>query len=121
MTGALFAAKAPVGVSTKIEGGASWGAYQHGGIARRPQLAMVGEVPEAFVPLSGGRSIPVEIRSGGGDERTTRVEIHNETGVTMEISKVEEYILSDERIIQVVINAMQTNLKLRRSIGDAAR
>lgn len=39
--------------------------YAMGGIADRPQLAMFGEgsMPEAFVPLPDGRSIPVTMRS----------------------------------------------------------
>lgn len=42
--------------------------YSEGGVASTPQLAMFGEgsKPEAFVPLSGGRQIPVEMRGGGG-------------------------------------------------------
>jgi len=42
--------------------------YQHGGIARSPQLAVFGEgrQAEAFVPLPDGRTIPVTLRGGGG-------------------------------------------------------
>lgn len=31
-----------------------------------PELAVVGDVPEAIVPLPDGRSVPVQIRGGGG-------------------------------------------------------
>ena len=43
--------------------------YSRGGIASSPQLAMFGEgsVPEAYVPLPDGRSIPVTMNSGGGN------------------------------------------------------
>lgn len=42
--------------------------YATGGVARTRQLAMFGEgsLPEAFVPLPDGRSIPVSLAGGGG-------------------------------------------------------
>lgn len=42
--------------------------YAGGGIATSPQLAVFGEgsMNEAFVPLPDGRSIPVQMRGGGG-------------------------------------------------------
>jgi len=42
--------------------------YAAGGVADSPQLAMYGEgsKPEAFVPLPDGRSIPVAMKGGGG-------------------------------------------------------
>jgi tape measure domain-containing protein len=42
--------------------------YAGGGIARSAQLAMFGEgsLPEAYVPLPDGRSIPVTVSGGGG-------------------------------------------------------
>lgn len=47
--------------------------YARGGIATSPQLAVFGEgsMPEAFVPLPDGRSIPVTLRSSGGAGETT--------------------------------------------------
>ena len=41
--------------------------YARGGIARTPQLALFGEgsMPEAYVPLPDGRSIPVSFRNNG--------------------------------------------------------
>ncbi|MFB0523914.1 MAG: phage tail tape measure protein [Phycisphaerae bacterium] len=92
---------------------------QTGGIVKSPRVGLVGEVPEAIVPLIGGRSIPVEMRGGG--ERSTKVEIYNPPGVPMKISKAEEYILSDERIIQVTMRAMGTDIQYRRSIAQASR
>jgi uncharacterized protein YukE len=43
--------------------------YARGGIANSPQLAVFGEgsMPEAYVPLPDGRSIPVTMQGGGGD------------------------------------------------------
>ena len=61
--------------------------YARGGVARSPQLAMFGEgsLPEAYVPLPDGRSIPVTMRGGGGagnivvnvDAKGTQVEGDN--------------------------------------------
>lgn len=44
--------------------------YVRGGIATSPQLAVFGEgsMPEAFVPLPDGRSIPVSFRGAGAGE-----------------------------------------------------
>ena len=41
--------------------------YENGGIARSPQLSIFGEgrLPEAYVPLPDGRSIPVTMKGGG--------------------------------------------------------
>lgn len=40
--------------------------YAFGGIATSPQLALIGNVTEAYVPLPDGRSIPVTMRGGAG-------------------------------------------------------
>jgi len=42
--------------------------YANGGIARTPQLSLFGEgkLPEAYVPLPDGRTIPVTMSGGGG-------------------------------------------------------
>ncbi len=90
-------------------------AYQHGTITTSPHLAMVGEVPEAIVPLSGGRSIPVEMRGGGGGRGGVTINVNN-VPETYEISEAEEYMLGDERIINVFMQKIQTNGPLRRSI-----
>lgn len=46
--------------------------YASGGVANSPQLALFGEgsMPEAFVPLPDGRSIPVSFRNNGGVSET---------------------------------------------------
>jgi len=88
---------------------------QEGGVFTRPTLVRAGEVPEAFVPLSGGRSIPVEMRGGGGGGNLD-VHIHNEGEGKFEISEVEEYAISDQRIIDVTIRAAAEYGPYRRSI-----
>ena len=51
--------------------------YARGGIARSPQLAMFGEgsMPEAYVPLPDGRTIPVSLIGGGGSSTTNNVSV----------------------------------------------
>jgi TP901 family phage tail tape measure protein/lambda family phage tail tape measure protein len=51
--------------------------YANGGIARTPQLSVFGEgrLPEAYVPLPDGRSIPVTMQGSGGDGGGTAVNI----------------------------------------------
>jgi len=94
---------------------------QHGGILTSPTRVIAGEVPEAFVPLSGGRSIPVDMRGPLGGGTNLDVHIHNEGREKLEISSVQEYMVSDRRIIEVWMREAQTNLKVKRSIQQAAR
>ncbi len=53
-------------------------AYSNGGIASSPQVAMYGEgrMPEAYVPLPDGRSIPVSMKGGGGGNHTFNINTH---------------------------------------------
>jgi len=118
--GAIFGGGGmPTAGTVPAASGATLAKYQYGGIATHPQLALVGDVPEAFVPLSGGRSIPVELRGEGRGD--THVHIHNEQGEDREISRVENYIFSDQRIIDVFTRRAQTDGPLRRSIKQATR
>jgi hypothetical protein len=60
--------------------------YATGGIAKTPQMALFGEgrLPEAYVPLPDGRSIPVTMEgaTGGGTQNNVsiNVTINNEGG-----------------------------------------
>lgn len=49
--------------------------YDSGGIAKGPTTVNVGPIEEAFVPLSGGRKIPVETRGGDQGRAPTIVNI----------------------------------------------
>lgn len=55
--------------------------YANGGIARSPQVALFGEgrMPEAYVPLPDGRTIPVTMQGGGGGTNVV-VNVNMETG-----------------------------------------
>lgn len=58
--------------------------YAGGGIANRPQVALFGEgrMPEAYVPLPDGRSIPVTMQGGGTGAVNVNVVVNAQTGQT---------------------------------------
>lgn len=64
------------GVMTS-KGSLSLKQYAGGGVANSPQLAMFGEgsVPEAYVPLPDGRSIPVTVNGAGGGQSNVQINI----------------------------------------------
>lgn len=59
-------------------------AYANGGIANSPQVALFGEgrMPEAYVPLPDGRTIPVTMNGGGGGPTNVVVNVNMESGQT---------------------------------------
>ena len=81
---------------------------QAGGYVERGGLAKI-HTGETIIPKN---------QVGGGD---THVHIHNEQGEDREISRVEQYIISDQRIIDVFTRRAQTDGPLRRSIKQATR
>ena len=118
--GAIFGGGGmPTAGTVPASSGAMMARYQHGGVATRPHLAVVGEVPEAFVPLSGGR-IPVEMRGGRG-AGSFDVHIHNEGQEKLEISQAEQYWAGDQRVIDIFMTRSQTDGGLRRAIKEAAK
>lgn len=58
--------------------------YANGGIANSPQLAMFGEgrMPEAYVPLPDGRSIPVTMNGNSGGDTNVVVNVNMDAGQT---------------------------------------
>jgi hypothetical protein len=100
-----------MGVASGFGGGFSMA--QEGGVFTRPTAVIAGEVPEAFVPLSGGRSIPVEMRGGGEQQsgnRTINVNI-----VAMDSQDVFRVLSKNKRMLANMLFAnMQNNPALRR-------
>lgn len=91
--------------------------FAHGGIVNAPTRALIGEAgPEAVVPLSRGRAIPVEIKDLAGGRDDSR-----DIGVTINISavdgaSVQRMLLSDDgkRAIQTALrDARSTRRDLR--------
>ena len=85
--------------------------YAGGGIANRPQLAMFGEgsMPEAYVPLPNGRSIPVEMSGGSngtinvivnvssGSDSVSSSGTANAESATLLAAKVKELLINEKR------------------------
>lgn len=81
--------------------------FAEGGIAWTPQLAMVAEKgPEVITPMS----------KVGGMGKVT-VNFINESGYPIAPSRQEEYMLSDQRIIDVFVARMDTDATLQRAVG----
>jgi len=80
--------------------------YAEGGVAWRPQMASLAEnEPELITPFS-------KLGSLGGN---TTVNIINETGQPVQVTKEEKYMLGDQRILDVTIAAAGTNGAYRRA------
>ena len=73
------------------KGGFRSAAYANGGIARQPTLGLVGEgkYDEAIVPLPDGKSIPVSMRGGAGQQNnvTVNVTMHSDGSVSQQTSE----------------------------------
>lgn len=82
--------------------------YASGGVAWHKQLAVVAEnEPEVITPIS---------QLGGMGSKTT-VNVINQSGVPLEVGKEQEYMMSDQRIIDVVVGAAGINGNYRRAHG----
>ena len=91
----------PTAGTVTPEAGATLARYQHGGVALSPHIAMVGEVPEAFVPLSGGRSIPVEMRGESGPPSFTFI-MENKTETPLKMGQPRSGPNPREYVISIV-------------------
>lgn len=80
--------------------------YAAGGIASSPQMALFGEagMPEAYVPLPDGRSIPVALNQNGAEPRVT---VHNYSGAQVQTSVTHNEVAL---IIGQAIDANNRNL-----------
>lgn len=113
-SGSLFAF-ANGGIMTET-GSAPLKKYANGGIANSPQLALFGEgsMPEAYVPLPDGRTIPVTLKGAGqgGSQVVNQVEVNitvNKDGTTNTSTSGEEansYRMMGERIRAVIQEEM---------------
>jgi len=82
--------------------------YAEGGVAWYPQKAWVGEKePELIAPLSKLAGM-----FGG-----TQVNVINESGHSLSVSRQEEYMMSDQRVLDVVVQGEKTNRKMKSSLG----
>jgi len=90
--------------------------YASGGIANSPQVAIFGEgrVPEAYVPLNDGRTIPVTIQGGtqGGQAVNVNVTVNAQTG---QVEKDGEG--SFAKLGAAIANAVRAEIVVQRRPG----
>jgi len=96
---------------------------QHGGIASGPKHIFVEPgIEEAFVPLSGGRAIPVEINSrsagGGGD---VIIQIDNRGVVPLNVLSKSVTKNDEATTVKFVVNNFHKNGDIRKLFQEAGR
>jgi hypothetical protein len=93
-------------------------AYANGGIATTPQLALYGEgrMPEAYVPLPDGRTIPVTMQGGSG--ANVLVNIENNSGTPVSENNVTTSFDGGTMIVNIVLDAITRN---KGGMRDAIR
>ena len=85
--------------------------YANGGIARSPQLSLFGEgrLPEAFVPLQDGRTIPVTLKQGmGGGSGNAHIVNYYQYSIQVDVPRDGADI--EARIEQGVMRAVQASV-----------
>ncbi|GHD42228.1 hypothetical protein GCM10017083_06990 [Thalassobaculum fulvum] len=92
--------------------------YASGGIAHRPQLALFGEgrMPEAFVPLPDGRSIPVTVTAPANDRGTAEAD----PGAARRTAGIETLVAETRRLRADLAGLRSENATLRRSLERLA-
>ena len=87
--------------------------YANGGIARTPQLSLFGEgrMPEAYVPLPDGRTIPVTMKGGGSGGGDTNVVVNVNVENGQEQVQGEQGAGNLGRLIAGVVKAELINQK----------
>lgn len=102
-------------------------AYANGGVASTPQLALFGEgrMPEAYVPLPDGRTIPVTMK-GGNSGTNIVLNIENKTGQSIDASQISQMTKVDSEgkkteIISIVMDAYNRNTMQLRDLLKGGR
>jgi len=87
-------------------------AFSNGGVARSTTLGLVAEAgqPEAVVPLPNGRSIPVEMRGGGGGGRVFVVNSKQEASAM-------GYNPSQDDLVNIVADNIYRGGKIHKAIN----
>jgi len=104
--------------------------YANGGIANSPQVAVFGEgsMPEAYVPLPDGRTIPVtlngQLTGAGGEQKqmapAVQVNVINQSGQQVDGKQQGEAKFDGKQyIIDVVLSAVSKPGPLREAVRGA--
>lgn len=94
-------------------------AYEKGGIASSPQIALYGEgsMNEAFVPLPDGKTIPVTMR--GGMSPNVEVNVINNSGQQVDAEQSEPRFDGQRMILDVVLEAANRPGTFRQGLKGA--
>jgi len=107
--------------STGLFSGLTIGSKAAGGIAYRPQLALIGDNPsrtgEAVVPLTGNRAIPVEMRGGGQSPQTIVIQLMQDFRGTIDPRALRT---SPQEVVGIVARDITGDRTLRRVIMQHA-
>lgn len=102
-------------------------AYADGGVASSPQLALYGEgsMPEAYVPLPDGRTIPVTMKGQGGSGNVV-INVQNNTSEDISAEQISEMTRTNERgeqekVITFVLDGVNRNLMGSRDMFKALK
>lgn len=97
-------------------------AFQRGGVADRPTMALFGEgrQAEAFVPLPDGKSIPVSLNEDAPGGRQP-VQINFNVSATDAASFDQQLARRRKTLINMVQEALASNSGIRRDVGEATR
>jgi len=99
------------------------GRYASGGIARSPQLAMFGEgsLPEAYVPLPDGRTIPVSLRGATGGEQTNNVNNISVNVTAAGTTQQSDGTPTGDRLARAITRAVQEEIIKQQRPGGLLR
>lgn len=97
--------------------------FAAGGVADRPMMSIFGEgdLPEAYVPLPDGRSIPVTMEGGGATQMSVQVNVINESGTPVQGEEVARRFDGEKLILDVVLSAMTRPGSFRDTVRGAVR
>jgi len=97
--------------------------YANGGIARSPQLSIFGEgrMPEAYVPLPDGRSIPVTMQGGPAANSNTPMQVIINNNSTAQVTATKQdgpngpslQVQIDDLVANALLNGSKTGGALK--------
>lgn len=98
--GGIMTSRGPVPLKT----------YATGGIANSPQVSLFGEgsMPEAYVPLPDGRTIPVTVQ-GSTNPQNIQVEIVNNSNEELKVESTQAREDPSGTVLSIVIDGYQRN------------